>query len=439
MVGSALCGVCLACGNGPWHDAGMKRGRWLSVIGPGILVAATGVGAGDLATASLTGNQLGVAVLWAVVLGAAMKYVLTEGLARWQLATGQSLLEGCVRHLGWPFKILFFAYLLLWSFFVASALMAACGITLYAMVPLFKDPADGKVWFGIAHGLLGLVLVWAGGFKLFERVMAVCIAIMFVAAVVTAFRLSPGIGAIAAGLTIPRIPQLDGEGLSWTVALIGGVGGTLTVLCYGYWIREAGREGPEAVPLTRIDLATGYAMTAIFGISMVIIGSQTVIEGKGAGLIVALAENLDTTLGPVGKWLFLVGVWGAVSSSLLGVWQSVPYLFTDFCLLIRRREDGQRTAVSTQSWLYRGYLVALAIIPMLALPYGFKSLQKAYAIFGAAFMPFLALVLIYLNGSTRLIGAPCKNRLVSNLALAAIVLFFAAAAWMKIARTLGWA
>ena len=69
-------------------------------IGPGLLVAATGVGAGDLATASFTGSRLGTAVLWAVVLGGFFKFVLNEGLARWQLATGTTFLEGVARHFG---------------------------------------------------------------------------------------------------------------------------------------------------------------------------------------------------------------------------------------------------------------------------------------------------------------------------------------------------
>ena len=41
------------------------------VLMPGILIAGTGVGAGDLATASFTGSQLGLAVLWAVEIGRA--------------------------------------------------------------------------------------------------------------------------------------------------------------------------------------------------------------------------------------------------------------------------------------------------------------------------------------------------------------------------------
>ena len=77
-----------------------KFATLFSLVGPGVLVAATGVGAGDLATAGFVGSQLGVKVLWAILVGAFFKFVLTEGLMRWQLATGKTLLEGVARHLG---------------------------------------------------------------------------------------------------------------------------------------------------------------------------------------------------------------------------------------------------------------------------------------------------------------------------------------------------
>lgn len=41
--------------------------KFFSIIVPGLLIAATGVGAGDLATAGFAGSQLGVLILWAVV------------------------------------------------------------------------------------------------------------------------------------------------------------------------------------------------------------------------------------------------------------------------------------------------------------------------------------------------------------------------------------
>ncbi len=142
---------------------GRRTAPLLAAIGPGLLVAATGVGAGDLATASIAGSKLGPAVLWAVVVGALLKLALTEGLTRWQLATGETLIAGTVRRLGRPVSLLFLVYLLIWTVFVGRALVSACGVTAQALAPVFADPETGKIVFGIVHSLAGIGLVLAGG------------------------------------------------------------------------------------------------------------------------------------------------------------------------------------------------------------------------------------------------------------------------------------
>ncbi len=402
----------------------------LAIIMPGFLVAATGVGAGDLATASFTGSQLGLTVLWAVVVGGLLKFVLTEGLARWQLVTGETFLEGAAHHFGPMAGFLFLPYLLLWSFFVGSALMSACGVTLHAMIPVFTDAANGKVFFGILSSLVGLLLVWFGGFKLFEKVMGISIGIMFAIVVATAILLWPGTSNVLSGLLIPAIPDIQGSGVTWTVALIGGVGGTLTILCYGYWIREKGRTGTEAIKLCRIDLAVGYAMTILFGIAMVIIGSTIKIEGKGAGLLIALADCLEEPLGQTGRWFFLIGAFSAIFSSLLGVWQAVPYLFADIWGLFIRRTDHSDSINMTKSTPYRAYLFAIALLPMSGLLMSFKEVAKLYAVIGSIFMPLLAIALLILNGR-RVWMKDHVNRPLTILVLLATLAFFGLMAWMK--------
>ena len=52
--------------------------KW-RVIGPGLIVAATGVGAVDLVATLIAGSKYGYALLWCVVLGCVMKVVLVEG------------------------------------------------------------------------------------------------------------------------------------------------------------------------------------------------------------------------------------------------------------------------------------------------------------------------------------------------------------------------
>lgn len=387
-------------------------------LGPGILLAATGVGAGDLATAAFAGGRLGTTVLWAVVLGALLKFVLNEGLARWQLATGETFLEGVARRLGRVWLWLFLPYLLLWSYFVGAALISACGVAAQALWPLGDAAVGRRVWGGV-HALVGLGLVWVGGFVLFRRVMQASIALMFAVVLITAVRLWPGTAEVAAGLW-PRVPDAP-EALSWTLALIGGVGGTLTVLCYGYWMRAAGREGPSALRATRIDLAVAYGLTALFGMAMVMIGSRVPVTGGGATLIVDLGNALRETLGPGASWLFLVGAWAALFSSLLGVWQAVPYLFADVCRVLGLSTVA--VADLERSRHYRGYLLGLAVVPMLGLAFQFAAMQKLYALIGALFIPVLALALLVLNGRRRWVGAQVNGR-GAVIALAATLGFF---------------
>ncbi len=410
---------------GFWNNfmSGLKKsGRpnsWWRMLGPGMLVAATGVGAGDLATGALVGSKLGVAVLWAVVLGAGLKFVLNEGLARWQLATGSTLLEGVVKHFGRVAKVVFLVYLLMWTYYTSVALMSACGIALHAMLP-WGEAASDKVTYGIAHSLLAVLLVEVGGYKVFERVMSVCIGLMFVTVVMTAVAVGPAWGEILTGLFVPRIPDMDGEGLPWTVALVGGVGGTLTVLCYGYWIREEGRTSPDDLPASRLDLAVGYSMTALFGIAMVIIGSRISVEGNSAELLVKLAEHLKSELGSVVSWAFL-----------LGVWQSVPYLFADLLKLNGKAAESV-AFVNTQGLAYRGYLYAMATLPAIGLFRSFEAVQKAYAVFGAMFIPLLAIALLLLNGSAARIGEAHRNRWPSTVGLLIAIGLFVVSGYYEV-------
>ncbi|MEM8735643.1 MAG: Nramp family divalent metal transporter [Planctomycetota bacterium] len=413
-----------------------KRLSWFAAIGPGILVAATGVGAGDLATATLAGAKLGTAVLWAVLVGAVIKYILNEGLTRWQLATNTTILEGTATHIPKAVQWLFLGYLFVWSYLVAMALMSACGVAAVAIFPFFSDDTTGKIVFGIAHSVLACVLVLLGGYKLFEKIMSLCIGVMFLVVVITAIALSPGFLPVLYGAAIPTIPQLFDGGVGWTIALLGGVGGTVTVLCYGYWIRESGRNSIAELNVCRIDLAVGYTMTAIFGLSMVVIGSQLgELDAKGATLIVEVARTLEDRLGGwgfAGKWAFLIGAWGAVFSSLLGVWQSVPYLFADFW---RLQLGEHETKVDSTTTVYRVHLAALAVVPVSGLfLFNFATAMKVNGVVGALFIPMLAGVLLWLNSNASLVGKENTNRAVTKISLIIALLIFVFAGSLQILK-----
>jgi Mn2+/Fe2+ NRAMP family transporter len=417
----------------------------LAILGPGFVVAATGVGAGDLATGAFTGSKLGLAILWAVVVGAGLKFVVNEGVARWQLATDTTVLEGVARHIGrWAIG-LFILFLLLWTYFVASALMSACGVAMQAIWPL-ESPQRGKIVYGIAHSLVAVALAQLGGYAWFERIMKACVAMMFCIVVGTAVAIAPDWAAVARGLVVPQIPAANGEGLTWTIALMGGIGGTVTILSYGYWIREDGRRGLGELRNCRIDLAAGYAVTAIFGIGMVIVGSRFIEidadPSKGTTFMLELGKAIELKLGAIGwyaRWAFVIGAWSAVFSSMLGVWQSVPSIFADCWQLLTRRsqDDVLASSVSPRSPPYLSYQLLLASVPAMGLWASFVEIQKFYAVIGAMFIPLLAGGILWLQSRREVSGPGRGNWLLTSILVAGTAFFLIAGgleAWDAIWR-----
>ncbi len=394
------------------------------MLGPGLLVAATGVGAGDLMTASIAGSKFGLAMIGAVLIGALMKWVLTEGIARWQLATGETLLEGWSRY---HLDKLFLPFLIVWSVAVGAALMSACGVAAHAFLPLGDNETTSRQIWGAAHGIVGAAMVFIGGYKLFERFMTVCIAIMFVAVVVCATRM---LSEAPAAMPVPDLQDADAR--KWFIAVVGGVGGTVTLLSYGYWIREENRRGWEGVRTSRVDLALGYFMAALFGVGMILIARTLPgLEGKGASLAVPLADRVGEHTGAIMRWLFLAGFWGAVFSSLLGVWQSVPYLFADVIRGLDRARRTDRPPLNA-SWTYRSFVLFLTVAPLPLLSYKVAHIQLLYTLTGVLIVPVLAATLLVLNNHPALMPRRFRSGPALNGLLIITLSFFVWTGWQAV-------
>jgi len=357
-------------------------------------------------------------LLWAVVFGGLLKYGLTEGIGRWQLATGTTLLEGWIEKLPKFFSWYFMVYMFLWTFMVAAAMMAACGLAAYAFFP-----ALSVTQWGIIHALLALVIVWFGAYKVLETAMKFFIGLMFLTILYCAIRVMPDIRIIASGMFIPRVPEF---GMAYVLSVIGGVGGSITIMSYGYWMREAGWKGKEIMSTMRWDLGIAYGLTALFGVAIIIVSAGVQPEVvSGNNMALAVADQLVPVMGETGKWVFLFGFWGAVFSSMIGVWHGVPFLFANFFIHYRKHTHLIETRGSiSKSWAYRAYLVYLAILPMTLL-----RLERPvwiviiYTITGAFFMPLLAALLLYMNNS-RLWLESAANTWVSKSLLIACMLVF---------------
>ncbi|MGB7448975.1 MAG: Nramp family divalent metal transporter [Ornithinimicrobium sp.] len=399
-------------------DDGGVQPRW-KVIGPGLVVAATGVGAGDLVATLAAGSLYGYTLLWAVVVGVILKIILVEGAGRYTLATGYTIFEGW-RTLGRWTTWYFGPYIIIWGFVYGATAMSSTALPLAALFP----GVPLLVW-AVLMGVAGFLLVWFNAYATFEKITAALIATMFLTVVGLAIIATPNIPQMLAGLR-PIIP--DG-GLVYTLALAGGVGGTITLAAYGYWLREKGWITPKWVKVMRIDNTMAYVLTGVFVLAMLIVGAE-VIQAAGVSVsagdegLVDLSDVLDERYGRVIGTAFLVGFWAASFSSIIGVWNGVSLMFADFWGNMRGVESGHPdTRVGGR--YFKFYLVWLTFPPMVLLLLGKPiGLILTYGVLGALFMPFLALTLLgLLNGSR--IPAEHANKLWTNVLLGITALLFA--------------
>jgi Mn2+/Fe2+ NRAMP family transporter len=396
---------------------------FLKLAGPGLIVAATGIGSGDVVSATVGGARYGVVLLWAIAVGAFFKFVLSEGIARWQLATGQTVVEGWAVHLpGWV-KAYFAIYLLLWTVAVSAALTNATGLGIAnltgGLVP--------QSWGAVAHSLVGGVLVWIGGYARFEKLMKALVGVMGFSILICAALTMTDPGTALRGLLVPTIPP---DGGRYVLSLIGGIGGSITMLSYNYWMREEKIQGAGYLGYVRGDVAIAYVFTAVFGLSIMLIANRAFylpgVAITDAQAVPKMADMLGSILGPLGVYAYSVGFWAAVSAALFGVWQSVPYLYADLYGLWKGFSADERIAVTQVT--STPYRIALIFITLVPLPLAFTGSPLAiivtYTIVGSMFVPFLAATLLYLNNRVPWTSPVPRNHWTTNALLLIILSLF---------------
>ena len=386
----------------------------LADLGPGFVLAATGIGVGDMVSATIAGAEYGLTLVWALAAGVILKFAITEGLARWQLATDTTLLEGWRDHLHPAVLATFTVYFVVWTYVVSSAMVAASAMVPSALIPAVPQPA-----WGVVHALAAFALVYWGSYERFVSIMKFFIGLMFTSVLVT------NVLIVARGIDWSRMGGHGEISLAYTLALIGGVGGTVTMLSYGYWIREQRWRGPGRLGAVRADLASSYSLVFLFALSMMFLSTQIQWQGQilkeGPNLCLLLADRIGVETGLIGRFVFLIGFWGAASASLLGVWNGVPYLFDD-CIHLWRRQQPEGPSGAA----YRGYLVYMTLAALSTV-----LLQRpvwlifVYTVVGSLFFPFVISTLLWMNTRSSLITKQFRNGTVVNVLLTLALLLYA--------------
>jgi Mn2+/Fe2+ NRAMP family transporter len=268
-----------------------------------------------------------------------------------------------------------------------------------------------------------------GGYAGFEKLMKTLVGIMGFSILACAILTFHNPVGVMQGLLLPTIPAGSG---AQVLSLIGGIGGSITILSYNYWMREEGMSGPRYLSYVRGDVGIAYLFTALFGISVMLIANQAFfmsgVRITDAQAVPRMAEMLGRILGPFGEIAYSVGFWAAVFASLLGVWQSVPYLYADLYSIVKKLPPGERAqAVKVTARPYRLALLFLTLVP---LPFAFMRrpivIIWLYTIVGSLFVPFLAATLLYMNNRVKWGPEVPRNHWTTNVVLVVILALFVA-------------
>ena len=201
-------------------------GRAMRRIGPGMVLAASIVGSGELIATTTLGAQVGFAALWIILVSCAIKPVVQGELGRYTIATGDTGLEGFNRlpgpRLGVNWLVWAWAVTVLLTLLQVGGMYGGVAQVLHLLVPAVSV----NVWVGVCMVLTIAVLI-GGGYERIEKLALVKVgffSLLTVFAAAVLLRRANAISAadLASGLSL----QLPAAGLATAIAVFGitGVG-----------------------------------------------------------------------------------------------------------------------------------------------------------------------------------------------------------------------
>jgi Mn2+/Fe2+ NRAMP family transporter len=390
----------------------------LGRIGPGMVLAASIVGSGELIATTTLGAQVGFAVLWIILVSCAIKPVVQGELGRYTIATGDTGLEGFNRVPGPRAGVSWLVWV--WALTVTLTLLQVGGMYggVAQVLQLLVPAVPVNVWVGVCF-VVTLALLLGGGYERIERLAFIKVGVFSILTVCAAAILlrrpdAVAMGDLASGLS----PTLPAAGLATAIAVFGitGVGATELVM-YPYWCVEKGYArfvGPRDGSSAWVARAHGWIRTMYLDIlcSLVIYTLATVaFYLLGAGVlhrmrlvpaerdtVVVLSNIYTQTLGPWALWVFYAGAVVTLYGTIFASTAAHSRLFADAVRILGAypRQD----AVSRRRWRNR-FVIALSVVPVtfywwLAAP---VQMVVAGGVAQAMMLPLIGIAAIYLRHS----------------------------------------
>lgn len=284
--------------------------KWLQSLGPGLITAALVFGPSKMTITSKLGSEYGFSLLWIVVIAIVFMFIFTSMAARIGIATNQSLLATIRQK--WGNKIA--VAVGIGVFLVCASFQAgnSAGVGV-AVAELTHTPVI--LWIIILN-LIGISLLFFRSFyKVLEKIMIFLIAVKLFAFVATLIMVNPEIAPIANGLLVPSLP----EGSSMLIIAFIASSVSIVGACYqSYLVQERRRISPGAIQ-KGTDSFTGILILGMMS-AMVMICAGAVLYPNGIKVNTAtdMSKALEPFFGEYAAALFLIGLFGAAFSALIG-------------------------------------------------------------------------------------------------------------------------
>lgn len=283
--------------------------NWLGVLGPGMITAALVFGPSKVTITSKLGADFGFDLLWIIAVAIFFMIVFTAMSARIGMASDVSFLTLIRRKWGRPAAVATGVGV----FLVSASFQAGNSIGIgISIAELFKS---SPVPWIIGFNLFGISLLFFHSFyKVLEKIMIGLIIVMLIAFLVTLFLSNPPIGEIAAGF-VPRIPS---GSFALIIAFMASCFSVVGACYQSYLMQERRRINPQAKQSGR-DSAPGILILGIMS-AIVLICAAAVLHPQNLKVNSGsdMARVLEPLFGNYASGFFLVGLFGAAFSSLIG-------------------------------------------------------------------------------------------------------------------------
>lgn len=284
-------------------------------IGPGFLIAAAFIGPGTVTTCTLAGVGFGFALLWALLLSVITTVIFQEMAARIGILTKQGLASSIRSQLHKPWARNTVTLIILSAVVIGNAAYEAGNI---GGAVLGLEALTGSVpspWFSWFIGGIVFALLFAGSYKILEKVFISLVILMSISFILAAFLTRPEMGKVLSGLFMPSLPE---KSLFTVVALIG-----TTVVPYNLFLHASlvseKWESVKDIKAVRWDTVLSIGLGGLISMAIVVSASASGLTEVSSGL--DLAKGLEPLYGKgatyfLGVGLFAAGITSAITAPL---------------------------------------------------------------------------------------------------------------------------